>query len=242
MKKNEVISCQNVTKKYDAITALNNFSVTINEGEAVAIVGANGAGKTTFFNILLGLTRASEGTCYILGVNSSDINPSVRSKVAFIADHASPVPWASSDDIAKLYSSLYPLWDQHLFVELTASWKIDRKRRLNNLSKGQKRLAELSLVASCQPDIIILDEPFNGLDSVMRIQIQRLLKKLQLKRNKTIVYATHILPEIESVADRMIVLRSGELIYNCSINKMSEPPEEVFVRLYNNEITSDVEL
>lgn len=242
MKKKEVISCQNVTKKYDAVTALENLSITINEGEAVAIAGANGAGKTTFFNIVLGLTRANEGRCNILGVNSSDINPAIRSKVAFIADHASPVPWASSNDIAKLFSSLYSLWDERLFIELTTSWDIDRKRRLNNLSKGQKRLAELAIVASCQPDIIILDEPFNGLDSVMRIQIQRLLKKLQRNRNKTIVYATHILTEIESVADRMVVFRRGRLIYDCSLHKMSESPEELFVRLYNNEISSDVEL
>jgi ABC-2 type transport system ATP-binding protein len=237
MEKNVAISCCNVSKAYITVKALDDISMVIHKGESVAIVGANGAGKTTLFNILLGLLRPDEGTCSILGVNSEKISPEIRAQIGFIADHAEPIPWASSNDIAKLYSCLYPIWNKQLYSDLMNSWMIDSGRRLNQLSKGQKRLAEIAITAATEPDIIILDEPFNGLDAVMRIQIQRLLRMLQKEKNVTVLYASHILTELFSVADRMVVLRHGKIVYDSVLKEDGETPENIFIRLYNEEIS-----
>lgn len=234
-----VISCSNVSKTFITIKALANISLIVHRGESVALVGANGAGKSTLFNILLGLLQPDDGTCSILGVDTEKITPDIRAAIGFIADHASPVPWASSDDIARLYSSLYLKWSNELYSELMTSWSIDRTRRLNQLSKGQKRLAEIALTAAVQPDIIILDEPFDGLDAIMRIQIQRLLRQFQKEKNVTILYATHILSEIYSVADRMIILRNGTIMHDSMLKEGMESPENVFIRLYNAELAGN---
>jgi ABC-2 type transport system ATP-binding protein len=232
-----VISCSNISKTYINVNALVDISMVIHKGESVALVGANGAGKTTLFNILLGLLRPDEGACSILGVVSDKITPDIRARIGFIADHAGPIPWASSDDIARLYSSLYPKWNKKLYLDLMNSWMLDPGRRLNQLSKGQKRLAEIAITAATEPQIIILDEPFNGLDAVMRIQIQRLLRQLQKENNVTILYATHILTELFSVADRMVVLRLGSIVYDSVLKEYGETPENIFIRLYNEEIS-----
>lgn len=235
----KVISCSHISKSYLTLTALTNISLTITQGESVALVGANGAGKSTLFNILLGLLKPDNGECSIFGVATEKITPEIRAQIGFIADHASPVPWASSDDIARLYSSLYPKWNKQLYVELTDSWSLDRTRKLNQLSKGQKRLAEIALTAAVQPELFILDEPFDGLDALMRIQIQRLLRDLQKKQNVTIIYATHILSELFSIADRMIVLRQGNIVHDGILKDTTETPENIFIRLYNTELTAN---
>lgn len=236
MGENVAISCRNVSKRYISVNALIDISLVINKGESVALVGANGAGKTTLFNILLGLLQPDEGACSILGVTSDRITPEIRASIGFIADHAGPIPWASSDDIAGLYSSLYPKWNKKLYSGLMESWMLDSTRRLNQMSKGQKRLAEIAITVATEPDIIILDEPFNGLDAVMRIQIQRLLRKIQKEKNVTVLYATHILTELSSVADRMAVLRFGKIVYDSVLKAGGDTPENIFIRLYNEEI------
>lgn len=232
-----IINCQNISKTYSEIKALRGISISVKEGEAVAIVGANGAGKSTFFNILLGLLKADEGYCSILGVNPEKITCETREMIGFIADHASPIPWASSHDLAKLYSRIYSNWDQEKYKYLIKTWKIDENRRLQQLSKGQKRLAEISLVTSINPKILLLDEPFDGLDAVMRIKIQKLLRDLQITRNTTILYATHILSELSATADRMIIMRSGTIVYDQKICSNAGSPEEIFKALYHEEIS-----
>ena len=237
MSENRVVSCTGVAKRFITVTALSSISFTVERGESVAIAGANGAGKSTLFAILLGLLKADEGDSTILGVSPEAITPELRAQTGFIADHAGPVPWASPDDIARLYASLYPKWNQQLYAELMNSWSIDRRRRLNQLSKGQKRLAELALVAAVQPRIIILDEPFDGLDAIMRIRVQRLLRTFQQENRMTILYATHIVSEIPAVADRMIVLRNGEIVHDRFFKEENETPETVFKRLYTKELS-----
>jgi ABC-2 type transport system ATP-binding protein len=236
VEENVAISCNNVSKSYLTVKALGGISMVIKKGESVALVGANGAGKSTLFNILLGLSNPDEGASSVLGVTSDKITPAIRSRIGFIADHAGPIPWASSNDIAGLYSSIYPKWNKHLYLELMDSWMLDPARRLNQLSKGQKRLAEIAITTATEPDIIILDEPFNGLDAVMRIQIQRLLRKLQKDTNVTVLYASHILTELSSVADRMVVLRHGRIVYDNIITGDDQSPQNIFINLYNEEI------
>ncbi len=239
MDENIVISCSHVSKAFVTLKALTNISFIIQRGESVSLVGANGAGKSTLFNILLGLLQPDEGDCSILGVAAEKITPKIRSQIGFVADHAGPVPWASSDDIARLYSSLYPKWNKQLYLDLMNAWSLDRSRRLNQLSKGQKRLAEIALIAAVQPEIIILDEPFDGLDAIMRIQIQRLLRQFQKENKVTILYATHILSELVSVADRMIILRHGNIVHDNILKEDIETPEDIFIRLYNTELTEN---
>lgn len=234
---NEIIICSKITKYYITLKALSDVSFTIKEGESVALVGANGSGKTTLFNIILGLLKPQEGICTVLGTDSRNIPPEIRAQTGFVSDSAGFLPWATTNEIAGLFSSLYPQWNRDKYLELIDFCRVDPYRRLNRLSKGQKRLAEIALAGSIQPKIMILDEPFNGLDAVMRIRIQNMLREFQKQQGMTILYATHILSELSSVADRMIILRSGEIVYDDVIKNSDMSPGTVFEKYYSKDIS-----
>jgi ABC-2 type transport system ATP-binding protein len=234
-----IVECKQISKYYGKVQALNLVSINIKEGESVAIVGANGAGKSTLFNIILGLLKPDNGICSIFCINSNSIKPSHRANIGFIADHASPVPWASSSEIANLYSKIYPNWSRINFENAVNDWSIDKNKRLMDLSKGQKRLAEMALIIGINPRILILDEPFDGLDAIMRIKTQNLLRTMQKERKTTILYATHILTELSIVADRLIVLKRGNVVYDQSIKCSQNTPENIFREHYFAEIAED---
>lgn len=234
--KESIISCCNISKCYRTVEALKNISFSIEQNDKVAFVGANGAGKSTLFNVILGLTSIDAGTSKLFGEETRLLKPEHRERISLISDTAGPLPWASSNDIGKFYASIYRNWDQNRFVELLNSWGIEENRRLNCLSKGQKRLAEFALIIACQPEVIILDEPFDGLDAVMRIQVQRLLNQINKDKGTTLIFSSHILSEISKIANRVVILRKGEIVCDISLNKLEEPLETLFSRLYKKDL------
>jgi ABC-type multidrug transport system ATPase subunit len=132
---------------------------------------------------------------------------------------------------------LYSRWNQEKFDRLIEAWRVDKYRRLNQLSKGQRRLAELTLAAAIEPRIMVLDEPFNGLDVVMRIHVQNLLRSLQRDGGTTILYASHILSALHTVADRMIVLRQGSVVHDAALPADDgRSSHEIFSVLYRDDI------
>jgi len=227
-----IIEITGISKTFIAIPALKEISFAIAAGESVALLGANGAGKSTLFNIVMGFIAPDCGTVKVLGNTKFPYPHSLREEIAIVADHAGPVPWASAVDLAKLYAAIYRRWDDGLFRSLADQWAIDVFRRLNALSKGQKRLAELALIAACRPSVLVLDEPFNELDPVMRVRVQKELRRMQRTDGTTVFYATHILTEVKAVADRIIVLKAGAKVADAVIGENDGGAEAVFMRHY----------
>jgi ABC-2 type transport system ATP-binding protein len=232
----QIITVQNLTKKYVLQTALQNVSFQIQKGESVALLGANGAGKTTLFNIVLGLLACDEGTCTVLGTPGRSIGHALKERIGFISDESSPLPWASSSDIARLYADLYSRWDQDNFQEVTQYLHIDTDKRLNTLSKGERRLTEIALVTSYHPELLILDEPFDGLDAVMRVKMEQLLNRLNRDDQMTIFYSTHILAEVHKIARRIIILKQGRLVCDRDIHDAPSLVERSFLEMYEKDI------
>ncbi|MBN1980915.1 MAG: ABC transporter ATP-binding protein [Chitinivibrionales bacterium] len=230
------VTVNSVSKSFstslNTVKALDAVSFSVATGESVALLGANGAGKTTLFNILLGLLKPDSGGSSIIGVESLHLRPDAKARIGFIADHASAVPWSSAYDISRLFRLIYPMWDQAVFDGLIQKWNIDYTKRLNALSKGQKRLAQISLTLACRPSLLLLDEPFNGLDAVMRMQVQKLLRACQHQQQVTLVYATHLLTEVPAVADRILILKSGKLAADSTIAALPASVEQTFAQFY----------
>jgi len=231
-----VIITDKLTKNYGVLTALNEFSLTVEKRDLLALLGANGAGKTTLIRILLGLSRQEAppdgGTANVLGYSSEKLPRSAKEKIGFISDDSSPMPWASGSAIADFYSNIYPEWDAGEFVRLTDLWHLDVRRKLHSLSKGQKRLMEFALVLSYRPQLLVMDEPFNGLDAVNRILLMDFIKKLRLERDITILYTTHVLEEVEKIADRIVIMRNGMNIFNSTVDAMEKSVENTFRECY----------
>jgi ABC-2 type transport system ATP-binding protein len=229
-----VISAIKLRKTYVTTPAVDCVSFEVQPGESVALLGENGSGKTTVLSLVLGLLAPDPppdgGEVRTLGCANVASDSSAKQRVALIADYAGPVPWANSAEIAYLYAELYKHWDMAEWERLTARWSVPRHSALNALSKGQRRLAEVALAVAARPDLVVLDEPYNGLDPVMRHEIQTLLRELHRERGLTILYSTHILTEVDKLADRVLVLKHGKLVLDSPVADLDGGVEAAFLR------------
>jgi len=226
------IEIQGLTKKYITLTALRNVSLNVASGESVGLVGANGAGKTTLLYILMGFISYDEGMVKILGTSSANIDAATKEKIGFVAEEISLLPWATLLDIAGLYKNLYGQWDKDMFSRFLEEWEIVADKRTRSISKGQRRLAELAVCLSCHPTILLLDEPFIGLDAVMRIKVLEVMKEMNSQYGTTIFYSSHILSDIEKIAHRVIIIRQGEICLDERISNLESSVEKTFVKYY----------
>ena len=214
------------------MTALRNVNLSVERGESVGLIGANGAGKTTLLNVLMGFLPFDEGTVTILGNASSKLDAVTKERLGFVAEETGLLPWATLMDMAELYKNLYPEWDEDTLYRFIDEWKIVADKRMRSMSKGQKRLAELALCFSCQPEILLLDEPFIGLDAVMRFNVLSSMKEMNSQQETTIFYSSHILSDIEKIAQRVIIIRGGEISLDERITSLRSSVEETFIQNY----------
>ncbi len=230
----KIIETEKITKTYDTFRALDEISLTITRGESVALIGVNGAGKTTLINTILGFTpndgSPNGGTSSLLGFNSKDIPIEARQKIGCISDTTTPMPWAKLDEISSFYSKIYDKWDEDLYEKLLELWKLDRNRRLTQMSKGQKRLSEFALALSTKPEILFLDEPFNELDPQHRNDLAEILSQERVENKLTLLYSTHALSEIPKIAHRLLMMKSGKLVVDCEIDELDMPINDIFIK------------
>ncbi len=226
------IELQGVTKEYLEETALWDVSLLIGTGERVGLVGSNGAGKTTLLNIVMGFLPYDEGRVSVLGAVPPGLPAAVRARIGFIPEDSGLPPWATLADLAALHRSLYPRWDSERFAGFVAGWEVPSERRLLTLSKGQRRLAELALCLGSRPDVLILDEPFVGLDAVMRLRVAETIRSQSAADGTTVFYSSHILSDIEKIADRIVIIREGEIGLDEKIAGMTVSVEEAFIAQY----------
>lgn len=226
------IEVQGLTKRYITLTALRNVSLQVEKGESVGLIGSNGAGKTTLLHILMGFITFDEGSVKILGESSTHLDAATKEKIGFVAEEMSLLPWATLLDIAGLYRHLYSQWDDDMLSHFIDDWEIFTNKRMRSMSKGQRRLAELALCFSCHPCILLLDEPFIGLDAVMRLKVLRVMKEMNSQQGTTIFHSSHILSDIEKIADRVIIIREGEIQLDERISSLKSSVEETFVQYY----------
>ncbi len=226
------IEVHGLTKKYITLTALRDVNLKVARGESVGLIGSNGAGKTTLLHILMGFIPFGQGVVKILGKPSTHLDAITKGRIGFVAEQPSLLPWATLLDIADLYKHLYSQWNRDALSRFIEEWEIIPDKRMRSVSKGQRRLAELALCFSCQPTILLLDEPFIGLDVVMRLKVLRVMKEMNAQYGTTIFYSSHILSDIEKVADRVIIIREGQICLDEQIGKLKHSVEKTFIDYY----------
>ena len=208
-------------KSFDGFHALDGLSLSVPRGAVYGLVGPNGAGKSTFIRHLAGIYRQDEGELLVGGEPVYE-NPGVKEKIAYIPDDIFFYTQASIRDMARFAASLYPRFDRERYEKLSVLFGLDEKRPMRKLSKGQQKQAAFQIAMAQRPELLVLDEPVDGLDPVMRRQIWSVLLSDVEQYGTTVLVSSHNLRELEDVCDHVGIMNRGRMMIERSLSDLQE--------------------
>ncbi|MBS1402342.1 MAG: ABC transporter ATP-binding protein [Oscillospiraceae bacterium] len=225
-----MIEVKNVTKTFDGFRALDDLTLTVPQGAVYGLVGPNGAGKSTIIRHLTGIYRQDAGTITIDGAPVFE-NPAVKARIAYIPDDVFYFAQATIADMMRYYRGIYPRFDAERYEKLGAVFALDPKRQIRRLSKGMQKQAAFWLAMSMRPDVLILDEPVDGLDPVMRRQVWSLVMADVAENGTTVLVSSHNLRELEDVCDHVGIMNGGKLLLERTLSDLQDNIAKVLVAL-----------
>jgi ABC-2 type transport system ATP-binding protein len=209
-----IIKTNNLTKIYKDVKVVNNVNMTVNKGDIYGFIGANGAGKTTFMRMIMGLVTPNEGTYELLGKGDAIGIMNARKKIGCIIEAPALLDGFTAVDCMKAHSLLYGKPDEARIKELLDLVGLGDtgKKKVRNFSLGMKQRLAIAQALINKPELLILDEPTNGMDPMGIIEIRKLLQKLVAEHNLTILVSSHILSELQQLATRFGIIDRGILL------------------------------
>ena len=215
-----MIEAKAVSKSFDGFLALNHLDMTVPKGSIYGLVGPNGAGKSTILRHLCGVYRPDGGVITIEGQPVYE-NPTIKERMVVIPDDVYYYGSASVREMMKFYRGMYPTFSMERFEKLAEAFpEVDAKRPIRRMSKGMQKQAAFWLAMSCCPDYLLLDEPVDGLDPVMRRQVWSLLMGDVAERGTTVLVSSHNLRELEDVCDHVGILSHGQVVIERSLSQL----------------------
>ena len=217
-----MIEVQAVSKSFDGFKALDGLSMTVPTGAIYGLVGPNGAGKSTILRHITGVYQQDSGLVLVNGQTVYE-NPAVKEKIADIPDELYYFGSASTRDMARFYKGFYPRFDEKRYETLREVFRtVDEKRPIRRLSKGMQKQAAFWLALCLRPEVLVLDEPVDGLDPVMRRQVWSLLMSDVAQDGTTVLVSSHNLRELEDVCDHVGILSHGKVLVERSLSDLQE--------------------
>jgi ABC-2 type transport system ATP-binding protein len=221
---NNAIRTENLVKRFRKVEALGGLDLTVPEGAIYAFVGPNGAGKTTAIKILMNIIGATQGRAAVLGLDSTRLAGRQFAAIGYVSENQELPEWMRVDAFLAYLRPFYPTWDRALENDLVKQFDLPLDRKLKNLSRGMRMKAALAGALAFHPKLIVLDEPFTGLDPLVRDElIQGLLERAE---ESTIFISSHDLAEVESFASHVGYLESGKLRFSeeltCLVDRFRE--------------------
>ncbi|MGN0969063.1 MAG: ABC transporter ATP-binding protein [Oscillospiraceae bacterium] len=215
-----MIEVKGVVKNFDDFRALDGLTMTVPTGSIYGLVGPNGAGKSTILRHITGIYRSDGGTITVDGQDVYE-NPAVKARLTAIPDELYYFLSASTRDMMKFYKGFYPKFDEKRYQALKDIFTtVDEKRPIRRLSKGMQKQSAFWLALCCRPDYLILDEPVDGLDPVMRRQVWSLLMGDVAEHGTTVLVSSHNLRELEDVCDHVGILSRGKVLVERSLSDL----------------------
>lgn len=232
-----MIEVINVTKKFDKFTAIDGLSFTVNDGSIYGLIGYNGAGKTTLLKTITGVYKADGGEVKLDGENAFD-NSVMKQHMFYVPDDIYFQAYSNMEKMAKFYNGYYPKFSFDTFHKLADVFGLDTKARLNGFSKGMQRQAEVVLGISTNPDFLLFDETFDGLDPAKRVLIKNLLNEYMADSNASVIVSSHDLHELEGLCDHFGLINGKKLALDSSIKELSEGRAK-FRIVFNRDVKED---
>ena len=214
-----MLEMKNVTKTFGGFVALEDLSMSVPQGAVYGLVGPNGAGKTTAIRHLTGIYRPDKGQVTLEGLPIYE-NPQVKAAIGYIPDDIFYFPSATLEEMHRFYRGIYPNFDEELYKRLKEVFQLPEKMPLRRYSKGMQKQAAFYLTLCCRPEVLILDEPVDGLDPVMRRQVMSLILADVAERGTTVLISSHNLRELEDVCDHVGIMDHGKMLLERSLAEM----------------------
>jgi ABC-2 type transport system ATP-binding protein len=212
----------NVTKSFRGTEAIRDLTLSVPKGSVFGLLGRNGAGKSTALRCLVGLERLDAGEIRVLDRDPLKLDVTMRQRIGYLSEDGAPFPAATAEHMIRLCAPLYPTWNRALEEQVLSRFQIDPRRKLRDLSLGQRRAVALMLAVCPQPELLILDEPAANLDAVVRREFLETVLTLVGDENRTVIFSSHILSDVERIADRVAILHRGRLLIERPLDELKE--------------------
>ena len=214
-----MLELKQLTKTFGGFKALDDLNLTVPRGAVYGLVGPNGAGKSTAIRHMTGVYRQDSGQVLLNGMPIYE-NPVAKEKIGYIPDDIFYFPSATLEEMARFYKGIYPNFDSGLFRRLYEIFQLPAQGQLRRFSKGMQKQAAFHLALSCRPEVLILDEPVDGLDPVMRRQVMSLILSDVAEHGTTVLISSHNLRELEDVCDHVGIMDHGKMLLEKSLADM----------------------
>jgi ABC-2 type transport system ATP-binding protein len=215
----DVITAKGLTRYFGCKCVLDEVSFAVPRGSVTAFLGRNGSGKTTTLRILLGLLTPTRGSSTILGHDSQDIPPTARGSIGYLAENHPVIPWMTVRQAGEFQAAFFSRWNQKLFDAVVHHFGLDLESRASTLSRGQRAGLALALTLAPEPELLILDDPALGLDPVARRALLESILLITRNPNRTVLLSSHLLDDIERVADYLLILDRAVLRAACPVEE-----------------------
>jgi ABC-2 type transport system ATP-binding protein len=208
---NPIIETRQLTKRFRRSTAVDGLDLEIPEGAVTAFLGPNGAGKTTTIKCMLNLLRADSGTARVLGCEASALGPEQFRRIGYVSENQELPDWMSVRQLLDYVRPMYPDWDPEFEKRMLREFELPTSTSLRSLSRGQRMKASLLSSLAYRPKLVVLDEPFSGLDPLVRDEFLHGLLELTETEGWTVFVSSHDIEEVERLADRVAIIDRGRL-------------------------------
>jgi len=216
-----MIEIQDLVKTFDGFRALDGLTLHVTQGGIYGLVGPNGSGKSTVIRHITGIYRPDSGSVTVGGQPVYE-NVAVKRRIAYISDDVYAFLSASLKDMKEFYRGLYPQFDTQRYEQLREAFPLDERKAIRHLSKGMQKQAAFWLAMCCRPDYLVLDEPVDGLDPVMRRRVWGILMNDVAERGTTVLVSSHNLRELEDVCDHVGIIDRGRVLIERSLSELQD--------------------
>ncbi|MFO7882299.1 MAG: ABC transporter ATP-binding protein [Kosmotogaceae bacterium] len=214
-----MIKIEGLSKRFGSKPVLNNISVNIKEGEIFAFVGPNGAGKTTTLRCIYGELKPDSGSIDVFG---GKLDSKAKQKIAVLTEDRLNFRRFTGEDYVRIWRMLYPTWQEKIFSSFAVHYKFDLSQRVEVYSMGMKTLFHMALTVASGADLLLLDEPTQNLDPVIRQEIMEVLRDYVIEEGKTMIISSHEIFDLEEIAHSFAIILEGHVLYTDTMDEAKE--------------------